>query len=131
MTGAPTRYFQDKLSVSASPGFTWGRSGNTPANTWLLNDTVPSNKAGRLTFLTNAFILNVFVASEEIDTYDVGVYEHSGGTPVLLTTVSIVATRGGSFPVNVAVTDGEELAVKIDSGSCKNPVVGLILTGDF
>ena len=36
-----------KVDVSASPGFTWGKSGAVK-NSWLLNDTVPSNLAGRV-----------------------------------------------------------------------------------
>lgn len=131
MANAPTGYFQDTLSVSASPGFTWGKSGNTPNNTWLLNDTVPSNKAGRRNFLTNGSITRVFVSSQDTDTFDISIYEHTGGVPTFLGAVSIVAARGGDFVTNIAITTGSELAVRITGGNAKNPQVGLIIAGDL
>ncbi|MCP3684543.1 MAG: hypothetical protein GY861_17900 [bacterium] len=129
MSGSPGRYFQDTLSVSASPGFTWGRSGNVASGTWLLNDTVPSNKAGRLNFLIDAEVISIFVSSETVSTFDVSVYEHSGGVPSLVGTVSVVAQRGGDFTVSLPLTTGQEIAVQISSGSAKNPQVGLIING--
>jgi len=124
-------YTKDPASISASPGFTWGRSGNCPANTWLLNDTVPSNTAGRRNFLNNARIIRVFVSNENINTFDIGVYEHTGGAHSLLGTVSIVAARGADFAVNLAVTTGSELALRVLSGSAKNVQAGLIMTGNL
>lgn len=119
------------MAVSASPGFTWGRSGNIPTNTWLLNDTVPSNKAGRRVFLANAQVINVFVSNETSGTFDVGVYEHTGGVPSLIGTVSVVSARGGSFTTAFAITTDSELATRVTSGSAKNIQVGLIISGDL
>ena len=53
------QYFIDpaeQIANSASPGFTYGRSGNLPSSTWLLNDTVPCNQSGRVNYLNNCFI---------------------------------------------------------------------------
>lgn len=117
-----------RVATSASPGFTWGASGNV-VNAWLLNDTVPSNKAGRPIFLNSAEIGNIFVANENINTFDVAIYEHVGvGTEILLVTVNIVAARSAGFTVSVPITTGKELGVKI-VGSAKNPVVSLIIKG--
>ena len=121
-----------KVDTSASPGFTWGASGNIPSGTWLLNDTVPSNKSGRAIFLTSATLEQVFVRVENSTTVGIGVYEHDGVTFTLLTTVNLVATRAGDFPIaSLALTSGKELAMKVESGSAKNPVVGCILKGSF
>jgi hypothetical protein len=119
-------------AVSASPGFTWGKSGNVANNTWLLNESVPSNKAGRTVILNSPIITKIFSASEDADTYDLEVYEHEGDETnlTLLTTLSVVASRtGDSGTVSVAVTSGRQLAVKLVNGSGKNVVVGTILKG--
>lgn len=122
----------DQTSVGASPGFTWGKSGNVTAGTWLLNDDVPSNKAGRLVFVNNAEITEVFVACELAATFDLEIYEHTGtGTEVLLATFNIIAARSASFTTTTAVTSGKELALRINNGSAKNVVAGLILFGDY
>ena len=119
------------LAVSASPGFSFGRSGNVPANTWLNNETVPSNKAGRFVYITGATVTRVFVSSENIDTYDVQVYWHEGDeiNLTLIGTVNIVAARGGAFTVNFPVPDNKQLALKVVNGSAKNIIAGLQLQG--
>lgn len=120
------------VDTSASPGFTWGASGNTTSGTWLINDTVPSNKAGRSIFLTNATLEYVFVRCELATTIDIEVYEHDGVTYTLITTVTLTATRAGDFPIaSLPLTTGKELAMKLSSGSAKNPVVGCVLKGSF
>lgn len=120
------------VDVSASPGFTWGSSGNIVSGSWLLNDTVPSNKSGRSIFLQTATLEYVFVRCELSTTVDVEVYQHDGTTYTLLTTVSLVATRAGDFPIaSISLTTGKELAMKISTGSAKNPVVGCVIKGSF
>ena len=121
----------NKISTSASPGFTWGRSGNVSADTWLLNDSVPSNKSGRAIFLNNAVLIHIFSRSENISTYDLEIYEHDGITYTLITTVNIVAARGGDFLLSVPLTTGKELGIKLVNGSAKNPVCGCILQVDL
>jgi hypothetical protein len=121
----------NKIAISASPGFTWGRSGNVVAGAWLLNDSVPSSVVGRLMFLSNAYIKNVFITNENASTFTVQIYEHDGTTYTLLTSVSLTSQRQKSESKNIAVTFGKELALKISSGSCKNVVAGLIITGEL
>lgn len=130
--GPAIRELAETVGVSASPGFQFGRSGNLPSNTWLgVVGGVPSNKAGITVALSNPIITQIFVASEEIDTYDVEVFEHEGNEVNLtsLGTVSIVASRSGSFSVSFSVTSGRQLACKIINGSAKNCNVGLQLQG--
>lgn len=122
----------NNVATTASPGFTWGKGGNVSANAWLLNDSVPSNKAGRRVFVSDATLEAVFVSSEEIDTFDIEVYEHDGTTYTLITTVNIVAQRGAEFIIaSLPLTTGKELALKIVNGSAKNPVAGAVIKGTF
>jgi len=117
--------------TSASPGFTWGRQGDVVANTWLLNDGVPSNKAGRTMALTGPQVVRVFVASENEDTYEIEVFEHEGDEVNLtsLGTVSIVAVRRDSFTVAFNGTEDRQLAIKLITGTARNIVVGTQLKG--
>jgi hypothetical protein len=121
--------------VSASPGFTWGRSGNVGSGTWLQNDTVPSNLAGRIFPLSNGQLIQLAVTNEGVNTFIVELYEHNGTTYTLLATCALTAVRSKVFGIAdfgiVSITNGKELAIKVSSGSCKNPVVAGIFSGTF
>lgn len=120
------------VNVSASPGFGFGRSGNVSANTWLLRTgNVPSNKTGVTMGINTPLVIRIDVGSEDIDTFDVEIYEHEGDEVnlTLLGSVSVVTTRTASFAVSWAATTGRQLAVKIVNGSAKNPGVDLNLSG--
>lgn len=117
--------------TSASPGFSFGRSGNLPAGTWLSCETVPSNASGRYVYINSAYIKRVFVSNELTNTFDISVYYHYGNEAglTLLGTVSIVSALGGAFSVNWAVPTGSQIAIQISTGSAKNAVAGLELSG--
>ena len=119
------------VANSASPGFTWGKSGNINANAWLLNDTVPSNLAGRLVFLQEAEVTKLFLTSQDAATYDIGIYTHDGDeiNLTLVDTQSVVASRSASFDLALAIPTGKQLAVRLTSGSAKNLTAGLSLRG--
>lgn len=124
---------QIAAAAATSPGFTWGRSGNIPSGTWLLNDSVPSNKGGRTIVLNSAKIVKIFTASEELNTYDLGIYSHDGNeiNLTLITTLVVTASRtGDSGAVSISVPFGKQLATKVDTGSAKNLIVGIIMQGD-
>jgi len=132
-SGEAIRELSATVGVSASPGFNFGRSGNSSTNTWLtVTGSVPSNKAGITVALQNPEITQVFIANETISTFDISVYEHEGDEVnlTLLDTVSVVAARSASFAVSVAVTQGRQLATRVTSGSAKNVNVGLQLKGN-
>jgi hypothetical protein len=118
-----------KVQASASPGFTWGRSGNVGSGAWLQNDSVPSNLAGRKVDFVEASLRKILVTNENANTFVLGIYEHDGTTFTQLTTLSLTAERTKSANVIVPITSGKELAVKIESGSCKNVVVGVVISG--
>lgn len=133
-TGFQSDNVQDALTeigASASPGTSWGSPGNNSTNTWLLNEAVPSNKVGRVIFINNPTISQIFTGSENLDTYDLSVYEHEGNeiNLTLLTTVSVTASRAEFFSVNIPATQGRQLACRITSGSAKNIVAGCIVKG--
>ena len=120
------------VGVSASPGFSFGRSGNNSNGTWLLvTGSVPSNRAGITVALSNPVITQVFIANENINTFDITIFEHEGDEINLtsLGTVSVVASRSATFDVNFPLTSGRQLAVQITSGSARNVNVGLQLQG--
>ena len=121
-----------EVSQSASPGFSFGRGGNTPSGTWLLRTGgPPSNKTGVPMGITSPVITRISVGNETISTFDVAVYEHEGDEVnlTLFTTVSVVSARTGTFTVNIPATTGRQLAVLINSGAAKNPGVDLQLSG--
>jgi hypothetical protein len=119
------------LGVSASPGFTWGKSGNVNTNQYLDNDGVQSNRTGRLVVFDSPVIRQVLVANENANTFDITIQEHDGAVFTDLVTISLSAQRNKSESFSMPITTGKELAVKVSSGSCKNPVVGVILDGVF
>ena len=121
----------EEIGASASPGFSFGRSGNASTGSWLLNEGVPSNRAGRYVFTTSPKLVEIFVSSENIDTYTISIYEHEGDEVnlTLLDTLSITAARGGQKISNVAITSGRQLAIRVTAGSARNVVAGLILKG--
>jgi hypothetical protein len=123
----------NRVAVSASPGFTWGRSGTVTANTWLSNDSVPSNTSGRTIFLNNATIEKIYVANEDPTILTLEFYHHDGSETnlTLIGQVTTTATRTNTFTVSYSVPTGKQLAVKIKAGSnaAKNIVVGALLRG--
>lgn len=119
------------IGVSASPGFTWGRQGPVLAGAYLFNDRVPSNDTGRLIIFGSPVIRKVLVTNSTASTCTVTVQEHDGTTFTDLASVTLSAERSKAVDFAVSATSGKELAVKVTSGSCTNPVVGVILDGTF
>ena len=95
---------------------------------------MPSNKAGRTVNLTSPILANVFSASENVDTYTLDVYEHEGNEVSLtfLVTLTVTASRSGdSGVISVSMTSGRQLAIKLNTGSAKNVVAGVIVQGSL
>ncbi len=121
--------------VSASPGFTFGDSGNKTAGSYLLNDSVPSNRTGRIVGLKSGVISNIYVGVEDNTTCTIDVQKRiSPGSEAsnfsTLASITLTAERIKAQSYSgIIIAQNEELAVKVSSGSCKNPVVALILQG--
>lgn len=114
----------------SKPTFTFGRSGNLPNNTYLLCDTVPSNISSRVIMTANSVVTKIGYMNDGIGTFTLKIEEHNGVTYTTIGTVSIVASRVGVFTVSFPATTGKALGVSISSGSAKNLVVGMIVTGN-
>ena len=122
----------NKASTSASPGFGFGRSGNLSAGTWLMRvGNVPSIKTGVTMGIGSPIVTRIDIGNEDINTFEISIYEHEGDGVNLtfLGTVQVLAARTGLFQVNFPATSGRQLAVKVESGSCKNPGVDVTLSG--
>jgi hypothetical protein len=119
--------------TGASPGFSFGDSGNV-VNGYLLNESVPSNKVGRLVMLNNAKIVTVAAVNEnQTNDWEAEIYEHDGTTFILKHTITVLAANRGQIDegLSVSLTKGKELAAKISGlGSAKNPLVTVIVKGD-
>jgi hypothetical protein len=125
----------NSVATSASPGFTWGRSGTTNGGTYLQNESVPSNTSGRTVFLNNAVIKKVFIANQDATVLIIEVMSHDGDGlgMTLLGTVTTTAQRTSFFDVNFAVAINKQLAVRLKntSNAAKNIVVGVLIKGDI
>ncbi len=117
--------------ADSSPGFSYGRSGPCSAGTYLQIDGVPSNKAGRLVPFSTASLSNIFVVCESDSTFDIEIQTRIGVVFTTVYTASLINQR--TFTVtnitNVEFLQGDELCVKIGSGSTANVNVGLIVRG--
>jgi len=130
-TGRDQFYIPETAGTGASPGFGFGRSGKVSAGAYLLNESIPSNKTGRPVGLTNARIIGVVISNELVNTFTIEIEEHDGTTYTSLGTFSLTAERYKSFPgLSISITAGKELAVKVSSGSAKQPLVILYVKGD-
>ena len=131
--GPAIREISNTVGVSASPGFTWGDSGNTK-NSYLQNDTVPSNLAGRIVPVTGS-IRAITVTSGNANVAQIEVRRRDPG-PIFttLTTVTMPNDRVGIFILPdpyPAVTVGDELSIFVNNtAAISNPVVGLIILGE-
>ena len=122
----------EEIGNTASPPFSFGRSGNNASGTWLTRvGGAPSNRSGVNVPFIDSKVVKISSNSENLDTYDIGIYQHDGDSInlTLIATVSVVASRQESFDVSLPLTTGRQLAVRIVSGSAKNIGVDLTLTG--
>lgn len=117
-----------KAGVSASPGFSFGRSGTVTTGAYLTVDTVPSNITGRIVPI-NGNITKIFVGCENADTFTVGIQKRVGAVYTDIATVSMVSSRKNTFSVSATVSIDDELCAYIKTGSARNVIVGLIIQG--
>lgn len=109
----------------ASPAFLFSRSGAVPANTWLLVDGIPSNLTGHHAPFDGT-VKEIFVDSSSPSTFSVGLYQHDHSTFTLLTTVTVTADYGDTFPLTgISFTEGKNLAARLNSGSATDISVGI------
>lgn len=124
----------NKVVTSASPGFSFGRTGVSSSGTYMQCETVPSNVSGRWVYISNAVVTSVYVTNELSTTYSMTVTYHdgNGAGEVTLGTVTVTAAKGAAIGVNWPVPTNKQIAVKVattTANSPKNVVVGLQLQG--
>ena len=95
----------------------FGKTGVATANSYLNRaGNVPSNVSGIPIMLSECLINAVSAANQNIDTYDVEIWQHEGDftNAVLKHTISVVAARS-TFDVDLAipVDQGKQLAAKV------------------
>ena len=120
--------------ASASPGFSFGRSGNVSGNTWLRRPgNVPSNRAGVTIPVANPVVSEVACSNRNIDTYTLEIWEHEGNltNDNLLGTITVTSARGGVFNVNFPSSKGKQIAVRLASGggSVRDLGVDVVIKG--
>lgn len=124
----------NKIQTSASPGFSYGRTGVCSGGTYMQCETVPSNVSGRWVYIVGATVTYVYVTNENTLTYSITASYHDGNGvgETVLGTVTVTAAKGAAIPVSWSVPTNKQIAVKVADtsvGSPKNIVVGLQLTG--
>lgn len=124
----------EKVITSASPGFSYGRTGVCSSGTYMQCETVPSNVSGRWVYLNNAIVTNVYVTNELNTTYSMTASYHdgNGSNEITLGTVTVTAAKGAAISVNWPVPINKQIAIRVaatTANSPKNVVVGLQLTG--
>jgi len=126
----------NRVLISASPGFAWGRNGNINKNVWLLNNEVSSNLTGIPFALTDGELVNLWIGNEDVKTFDLTLFEHDGDEINLtsLVTVSLTAQRFKSFDITdfgtIAITKDKQLAARVTDGSGKNVKVFAVIKGN-
>lgn len=125
----------DNATEQATPGFTWGASGSIK-NSYLLNDTVPSNLAGRVCTVTGN-LTDIFITTQNTtDEYTLEIRKRNGAGFTTIATL-VTADNDGlrkyiTSGLMIPVTAGDELAAYIKKSGNKgatNPVCGIILSG--
>lgn len=120
----------EEIGASASPGFSFGRSGTSNAGTYLQVDSVPSNQSGRIVPLTSGFITDIFISCSANATCTVQIQKRVGNTFTTVYTETLNNVRKQTSSITgVPVSLGDELCCRIGSGSASNIVVGIIIRG--
>lgn len=117
--------------TDSSPGFSFGRSGTCTSGTYLLVDSVPSNLAGRIVPFLTAELTNVFIVCSAAATFTVEFQIRSGSTFTTIHTSTVTNSRKFTQKLeNIQLQLGDELCVKIGSGSASNIIVGIVTRGN-
>lgn len=130
-TGRDQYYIPESAGSGASPGFSFGRSGNVSSGAYLLNEGVPSNTTGRPINLSNGRITQISISNENVNTFSIRLEEHDGVTFTTLGTFTVTASRSTSFAnLNIPISANKEMSAKVQSGSGKNIVVTVYVKGN-
>ena len=124
-------YISVAAIADSSPGFSFGRSGPCSAGTYLQIDGVPSNLAGRLVPFSAASLSSMFVVCQDPSTFTIEVQTRvrSMFTTIYTATLTAQRTMTATNITDIEFLQGDEICVKIGTGSTSNVNVGLIVRG--
>jgi len=122
-------------SVSASPPFEFYRGELVSDGEYLFaGGQVPSNNRGRPVPVSNGQVISAFFSSTSVATvsFDIEIRTDPGGVPTFthLKTFSVTGSRKVIIPLTGAnVGQGDELVMRLSSGSAVDPLVGIVIYG--
>jgi len=138
LRGRPSAYIKGDTSAltdASSPGFLFTRSNDIDASVnpvYLQNAQISSNLVGIVVPINSGTIQAIATVNEDVNTFVINVMRRTApNTFVSLATQTVTASREeftviGSPP---SVTLGDELVCRVDSGTCRNVKVAVILGG--
>jgi hypothetical protein len=131
LPGFKSTSLQGQLATTVPTSVIFQRSGNV-SNSYLQIGSVVSDATGFPIRINDGELSFISVQNENVNTFDVSVYEWDGTTETLLSTVSVVSSEGSDFTPStpIALTFGNSLRARVTSGSCKNPVLLVYIIGD-
>lgn len=127
------------VAVSASPGFGWGKPGSASPGEYLLNESVESDKVGRLVPFDGYVFRFFFIEQKKSGTRTLELMRRtSPGTGAFVAIAEVSATGttpygNVQFPASgvgsVPVSLNEEFAVRVKGSSAdvENIIVGVII----
>ena len=123
------------VAVSASPGYSYGRSGNVSKGAFLYRPgSVPSNITGIPIGIVDPYISNVSIGNQRAKVIKIDIWEHDGNGRNLsfIGSVTTDGTRTYSATVNFTLITGKQIAISVASdspNSGKNVGVDLQIKG--
>lgn len=134
LPGYKTKPAQSIFAEVSANSAIFTKQGNV-SNAYLSIGNVVSDTTGFPVRVENAQITYAAVETEsgQADTYTVDVYEWDGSTETLLLTITVTAADNGDFtpvtPISIGLNNS--LRAKINTGSCRNPVVQVFFSGEL
>ena len=123
---------RQRAGTSASPGFTWGRSGNSPDGTYLLHQGVPCNISAIPMALRKGVVTTLYFEQEDPLGFDF----HLFSKPAPFTTIFQHTFAAATFGVYIIPVDQRpyvdnlnRLGVQILNGTAKNIIAGILAIG--
>jgi hypothetical protein len=124
------------VSVSASPGWSFGRNGNLNAGTYLYRPgSIVSSGTGITIGLLNPILRKIMVGTTTLDAFDIDIMLHDGNS-TNLTVAATISIPGGSYLYTIDRSDpliyNKAMAVRVSPtspNSSKDLGVDLQLSG--
>lgn len=109
----------------------FNRNGDVSAGTFFQFATNPSNILGALVYFDLAQMTRFFITNENTSTFDIEIYDHDGAgvNLTLRQTISVVSSKSFEVFTDKKFNLYKQIAIKLSTGTLKNPVVGVEMSG--